>query len=103
MPEMLAEGAELLEKAQGTNIVERIVFDEAHTICSWANTFRPVYKAVAENLSKLKCAKRLLSATVPEIHQLSLQEMFGNVTILCDSVFKRKFVCESERKTNQIL
>ena len=101
-PEMLAEGAdlELLEKARGTNIVERIVLDEVHTTCSWGNTFRPVYKAVAENLSKLKCAKPLLSATVPEVHQLSLQEMFGNVTILRDSVFRENvFVEVKERPT----
>ena len=97
---MLAEGAELLEKTQGTNIVERTVVDEAHTICSWGNTFRPVYKAVAENPSKLKCAKLLLSAMVPEVHQLSLQEMFGNVTILRDSVFRENlFVEVKERPT----
>ena len=49
-PEMLKEGEfnstvmSMIEKKE----IERIVFDEAHTIVSWGNTFRPIYREVCE-------------------------------------------------------
>ena len=44
-PEILEDGKPLA-KIQEQDSIERIVFDEAHTISTWETTFRPVYKAV---------------------------------------------------------
>ena len=56
-PEMI-EG-DLVDKVKCSK-VEKIVFDDAHMITTWGNTFRPVYKATCEQLSKLAV---LLSVT----------------------------------------
>lgn len=95
-PEMLDEG-DLYEKIH-TNNIERVVFDEAHTITSWGETFRPVYKVVTEKLSKLKCPKLLLSATVPEFRLAVLTELFGSLTVLRDSVFRDNLLIEVKER-----
>ena len=63
-PELLAEGPLrvkvdlLLEKGE----ISCVVFDKAHTISTWGNSFRPVYRTVCEELAKVNCPKL---ATVP--------------------------------------
>ncbi|CAB4014436.1 ATP-dependent DNA helicase [Paramuricea clavata] len=98
-PEMLYEGC-LKEKFE-TIEIERLVFDEAHTISSWGDTFRPVYKVVCQKLSGLECPKLLLSATVPEFQVAVLKEMFGSVTVLRETVFQNNLFIEvKDRQCN---
>ena len=61
--------------------LERIVFDEAHTVVSWGNTFRPVYKEVSEQLAHLNCPKLLLSTTVPAKVEAAIKDIFSDLTV----------------------
>ena len=86
-PEILKDGElidiilSLTEKSQ----LERIVFNEAHTIVSWGSTFRPVYKEVCDRLGRVKCCpKLLLSATVPAKVQTAVKDIFDNLTVPTD-------------------
>ena len=62
-PEMLEKSMLLCQAIASMNL-GRIVFDEAHTIATWGNTFRPVFREICLDLAKLPCPKLLLSATV---------------------------------------
>lgn len=99
-PEMI-EG-DFLAKIENSNL-ERVDFDEAHTISSWGNTFHPVYKTVCEQMSRLKCPKLyilLLSATVPKKHLDDLNDVFGNLTILRDTVFRDNLMIEVRERSS---
>ena len=74
--------------------MERIVFDEAHIITTWGNTFHPVYKAVCEQLSKLQIPKLLLSATVPGNCREELLNVFGTFMVMRNTVFQDNLVLE---------
>ena len=89
-PEMLAN-KNILDKITKVGL-ERIVFDEAHTICSRGSTFRPQYQSAANVLAKFPCPKLLLSATIPEQLISELSEVFGLLdvikgTVLRDNIF----------------
>lgn len=88
-PEMI-EG-DLLNKMETTKI-QRVVFDEAHIMLSWGNTFRPLYKTVTEQVSRLDCPKLLLSATVPKNCLQELESLFGNLIVIRDSVFRDNLI-----------
>lgn len=90
-PEMV-EG-DLMDKIKSSK-VERIVFDEAHIITTWGNTFRPVYKAICGQLSKLRIPKLLLSATVPANCQEELSNIFGTFMVIRNTVFRDNLVLE---------
>ena len=89
-PEILNDGdllnniVSLSEKGQ----LERMVFEEAHTIINWGTTFRPVYKTFCEQMSTLSCPKLLLSATVLGKLEADIKEIFKNLTVLRSSVFR---------------
>lgn len=70
----LLEDLCLLDSQNG---IERFVFDEAHTICTWGSTFRPKFKEVCEQLAKHQATKLLLSATIPGRVQVELEDLFG--------------------------
>ena len=102
-PEILKDG-ELIdtilsptEKSQ----LERIVFDEAHTIVSWGSTFRPVYKEVCARLARVKCCpKLLLSATVPAKVETAIKDIFDNLTVNRSSVFIENLHLHIRERTN---
>ena len=85
-PEMFACD-NILDKIKNVSL-ERIVFDEAHTICSWGSTFRPQYKSAAKELVKLPYPKLLLSATIPNQMVLELSELFGNFQVIKGTVLR---------------
>lgn len=95
-PEMFVN-KNISDKFKNNNI-ERIVFDEAHTICSWGNTFRPHYKAAAIELAKFPCPKLLLSATIPHQMILELSEMFGRLEVIKGTVLRDNIVLSVEEK-----
>ena len=101
-PEIIKNG-ELLKVLKGFSekgMLERIVFDEAHTIVSWGNTFRPVYKDVCEQLAHLNCPKLLLSATVPAKVEAGIKDIFSDLTVFKSSVFRENLSLHvSERGT----
>ena len=90
-PEMV-EG-DLMDKIKSSK-VERIVFDQAHIITTWGNTFHPVYKAICEQLSNLRIPKLLLSATVPANCQEELSNIFGTFMVIRNTVFRDNLVLE---------
>ena len=90
-PEMV-EG-DLMDKIKSSK-VEQIVFDKAHIITTWRNTLCPVYKAVCEQLSKLRIPKLLLSATVPANCQEELLNIFGTFMVIRNTVFRDSLVLE---------
>ena len=96
-PECLAAGEPLrlaIDTLNTTDKLERIVFDEAHTISTWGNTFRPVYKNVCESISRAGCPKLLLSATVPSRVERDLKEIFGGFTIHRRTVYRDNLFLE---------
>lgn len=102
-PEMLEEGElinalyQLVEKDK----LDRIVFDEAHTIVSWGNTFRPVYKQVCEKLANILVPKLLLSATVTGKLEAELKTIFSALTVLRTSVFRENLFLEVKERTSK--
>ena len=62
---------------EGDLSVERVVYDEAHTINTWGSTFRPKYREVSEKLARLDAPKLLLSATIPGKIQADLKQLLG--------------------------
>ena len=102
-PEIIKDGEllEVLKAFSEEGKLERIVFDEAHTIVSWGNTFRPVYKEVSEQLAHLNCPKLLLSATVPAKVEAAIKDIFSDLTVFKSSIFRENLslhVCERGTK-----
>ena len=78
--------------------LERIVFDEAHTICSWGSTFRPQYQSAANILARFPCPKLLLSATIPQQLISELSEVFGTLDIIKGSVLRDNIFLDVREK-----
>ena len=99
-PEIIKDGEllELLKAFSEKGKLERIVFDEAHTIVSWGNTFRSVYKEQSEHLN---CLRLLLSATVPAKDEAAIKDIFCDLTVFKSSIFRENLslhVCECGTK-----
>ncbi len=105
-PECLEDGEPLRVKVEGlagVGQLERIVFDKAHTISSWGNTFRPNYKDVCKNLCNAKCPKLFLSATVPLKVENDLREICGDFTVLRRTVYRENLYLEVVERTGKFL
>ena len=83
--------------------LERIVFDEAHTISSWGNTFRPNYKDVCKSLSNAKCPKLLLSASVPLKVENDLRDICGDFAVLHRAAYRDNLYLEVVERTGKFL
>ena len=99
-PEIIKDGEllELLKAFSEKGKLERIVFDEAHTIVSWGNTFCSVYKEESEHLN---CPRLLLSATVPAKDEAAIKDIFCDLTLFKSSIFRENLslhVCECGTK-----
>jgi ATP-dependent DNA helicase RecQ len=79
------------------------VFDEAHTISSWGNTFRPNYKDVCKNLCNAKYPKLFLSAIVPLKVENDLREICGDFTVLRRIVYRENLYLEVVERTGKFL
>ena len=103
-PEILHKG-EFMDKIMSfaeKSQLERIVFDEAHTIVNWGSTFRPVYKEVCEHLGKVSnCPKLLLSATVPAKLESELKAIFTDLTVFRSSVFRENLHLNVRERGNK--
>ena len=102
-PEIIKGGEllELLKAFSEKGKLERIVFDETHTIVSWGNTFRSVYKEESEQLGHLNCPRLLLSATVPGKVEAAIKDIFCDLTVFKSSTFRENLslhVCECGTK-----
>ncbi len=97
-PEMF-ENQNVLDTIKSIGL-ERIVFDEAHTICSWGTTFRPQYRNAANELAKFPCPKLLLSATVPQQLILELSELFGTLKVVKGTVLRNNIFLSVQDKLN---
>ena len=84
------------------NEVERIVFDEAHSISTWGDTFRPVHRRVCEEIAVLPCAKLLLSATINSRIELQLKELFGDLSVFRHSVFRENLYLEVSERSSKL-
>ena len=73
----------------GKNQIDRIVFDEVHTIITWGNSFRPIYRDVCEQFAKTSCPKLLLSATIPIRIETELKNFFV-IWMSSDHLFSAK-------------
>ncbi|XP_028394419.1 mediator of RNA polymerase II transcription subunit 34-like [Dendronephthya gigantea] len=82
------------------NELERIVFDEAHTIISWGNTFHPIYRKVCEELAKTPCPKLLLSATVPAKVEYELKHVFNGLVVFRSSIFRGDLFLKVQERTS---
>ena len=88
---------ELLKAFSEKGELERIVFGEAHTIVSWGNTFRSVYREESEQLGHLNCPRLLPSATVPAKVEAAIKDIFCALTVFKSSIFRENLslhVCE---------
>ena len=103
-PEILHEGelTETIMSFAKKSQLERIVFDEAHTIVNWGSTFRPVYKEVCEQLGKISsCPKLLLSATVPAKLESELKAIFTGLTVFRSTVFRENLHLNIRERGNK--
>ena len=89
-PEIIKDGElfAVLKSFSETGKLDWIVFDEAHAIVSWGDTFRPVYKDISEQLSQLNCPKLLLSATVPAKVEAGIKDIFNDLTVFKSCIFR---------------
>ena len=88
---------ELLKAFSEKGELERIVFGEAHTIVSWGNTFRSVYREESEQLGHLNCPRLLPSATVPAKVEAAIKDIFCALTVFKSSIFRENLslhMCE---------
>ena len=95
------EVLELLKAFSEKGKLERIVFDEAHTIVRGGNTFRSVYKEESEQLGHLNCSRLLLSATVPAKDEAAIKDISCDLTVFKSSIFRENLslhVCECGTK-----
>ncbi|KAK3745407.1 hypothetical protein QZH41_001437 [Actinostola sp. cb2023] len=105
-PEMLEYGLPLREKIDqllSEDKIERIVFDKAHTISTWGNTFRPVYKTVCEGLAEADCPTMLLSATIPMKLENDLKLIFGNFITYRTSIYRENLYLEVQERSTKML
>ena len=102
-PEIFKEGElnstvlSMIEKNQ----IDRIVFDEAHTIISWGNSFRPIYKDVCEQFARTSCPKLLLSATIPTRIETELKNIISDLDIFRSSIFRENLNLEVQERTSK--
>ena len=85
----------------GKNQIDRIVFDEAHTIISWGNSFRPIYRDVCEQFAKTSCPKLLLSATIPIRIETELKNIFCDLDVFRSSIFRENLQLEVQELTSK--
>ena len=105
-PECLEDGETLRQKVDELltlNMLEQIVFDEAHTISMWGSTFRPKYKTVCESLSRVDCPKLLLSATISTNVESDVRSIFGNFKLYRTSVFRDNLNVEVIERTSKFM
>lgn len=102
-PEML-DGPllEAIMKLDTEGNLERLVFDEVHTVWTWGSTFRPRYKEVVEILVKFQTSKLLLSATVSFRIQEHLKQIFNDESwaVVACSVYRDNLTLNLEEKGN---
>ena len=81
-PEMLSKDNDFYRKivqVSDADQLDRIVVDEAHTVVTWGDTFRPLYQNVCKELAKIiSCPILLLSASVTVRLKARLHEIFGD-------------------------
>ena len=99
-PEIIKDGEllEVLKAFSEKGKLERIVFDEAHTVVSWGNIF---HKEVSEQLAHLNCPKLLLRSTVPAKVEAAIKDIFSDLTVFKSSIFRENLslhVCERGTK-----
>lgn len=99
-PEVLNE--ELIELIQEEKVFERLVFDEAHTIITWDQSFRPLYKEVCIKLGRLGYPKLLLSATIPRKIQTALREIFDDFEVMKSSVYRENLKLEVVERPSKV-
>ena len=85
----------------GKNQIDRIVFDEAHTIITWGNSFRPIYRDVCEQFAKTSCPKLLLSATIPISIETELKNIFCYLDVFRSSIFRENLQLEVQEHTSK--
>ena len=103
-PEVIEQGAvyDKLSFLLSDEGIERIVFDEAHTISTSGDTFRPVYKTVCEELAKSSCTKLLLSATINHKIECQLKGMFGHLLVYRNSIFREHLFLEVQEISGKL-
>ena len=103
-PEMLLERLmDTVVSLDTQGKIERIVFDEAHTISTWGSTFHPLYKEVAEKMAAVNAPKLLLSATVPRRIWSELKHLFGcsSWEKIYQSIYRDNLCLEVKKKTGK--
>ena len=85
----------------GKDQIDRIVFDEAHTIITWGNSFRLIYRDVCEQFAKTSCPKLLLSATIPIRIESELKNIFCYLDVFRSSIFCKNLQLEVQERTSK--
>jgi RecQ family ATP-dependent DNA helicase len=102
-PEMLSKDNDFYRKivqVSDADQLDRIVVDEAHTVVTWGDTFRPLYQNVCKELAKIiSCPILLLSASVTVRLEARLHEIFGDFKVFRSSVLRPNLYLEVKENT----